>query len=236
MLRIARIFLPLAFLFQAAPCVVADGMPVEQTSAANWTGLYVGASGGLAVGGGSDWTVQFNGVNVSPGMNNGGIFGGQAGYLFQWGSVVAGAEISYSGTNNLGGSTSCPYAVFTCSNDIDNILLINGRLGYAFDNALLYATGGFARAHLSYEAAAPISVPGNATGSGTSDGWNLGAGFEYLLSDTVILGVEYIHADLSEGSVPFAQNDGDIDLLDTSATLDIVRLRLGVKVDGLIHQ
>lgn len=209
--------------------------PLQQTPAANWAGLYVGASGGLAVGGSSDWTVQTNGAQVSPGLDSGGIFGGQAGYLFQWGAIVAGAEISFSGTSGLDGSSSCPAAIFTCSNDIENLLLINGRLGYAFGDTLLYATGGFARAHVSYAATAPFSSGSNASGSGNSNGWNLGAGVEYMFSESVILGVEYIHADLSEDSVRFTEVDGDVSFIDTSNTMDIVRLRLGVSLDGLIH-
>ena len=57
-----------------------------------------------------------------------------------------------------------------------------------------------------------------------------------MFSEGVILGAEYIHADLSEDTVRFTQADGDVDFIDTSNTMDIVRLRLGVSLDGLIHQ
>lgn len=34
----------------------------------------------------------------------------------------------------------------------------------------------------------------------------------------------------------FTEVDGDVSFIDTSNTMDIVRLRLGVSLDGIIHQ
>ena len=219
------------FLALVGPAV-ADELALGQTSVSPWAGLYVGASGGVVMAGESEWK-RDDGVSFSPGFDNGQIFGAQAGYLFQWGAVVAGAEISYSGTNDLKGSTSCPNAVFTCRNEIDNLLLVNGRLGYGFGRSLVYGTGGYARADVGAEATRPDRPDRTATGEDTATGWNLGIGFEHAFSNTIILGVEYLHVDLAQSGIVFGEVGRPPSAVDFDATLDLVRLRLSVSIDGL---
>ena len=104
--------------------------------------------------------------------NNGGfVGGGQIGYNYQVGQVVFGveADIQYAdfgrdrnnifGAGTLGGPATATFTPFAGSpgapagyvpqfsdtrNNIEWFGTVRGRLGYAWDRALLYATGGFA--------------------------------------------------------------------------------------------
>jgi outer membrane immunogenic protein len=49
--------------------------------------------------------------------------------------------------------------------------------------------------------------------SNTQVGWTVGAGVNYMATDNVMLGVEYLYVDLGEGSYKFGDTgDADIDL------------------------
>ena len=106
-----------------------------------WNKLYVGTHIGGAQGD-SDWFLgpQYNNEITSPGLDTGVIFGGQVGLLHQFGPLVAGVEASFSRVEDLDG-TSSPCFIsagsFKCQNQINNLLLVNGRLGYAFGPLLL---------------------------------------------------------------------------------------------------
>src|SRR5690606_21906134 len=115
-----------AFLV-APPALAADWFPVYSTyDDGIWNKLYVGAHAGAAWGD-SDWPYGA----ASPGFDTGTVFGGQVGILHQFGPLVAGAEVSYSGLNDVEGTSLCWGGGYSCSNSIDNLLLVNGRLGYA---------------------------------------------------------------------------------------------------------
>jgi outer membrane immunogenic protein len=78
--------------------------------------------------------------------------------------------------------------------------------GLAFDNWLLYGTGGFAYGHVksSLDFAAP-TVPILVTGSTseTRAGWAVGAGVNYAGANW-IFGIEYLHYDLGRSRVTAA--------------------------------
>ena len=94
---------------------------------------------------------------------------------------------------------------------------IRGRVGYAFNRALLYGTGGFALADIDTD------VPGGGDdGSGTEWGWTLGAGLDYAVTDKIFLRGEYRYTDLADFD---NDNDqGEIEDLDSNT------FRLGVGV------
>jgi len=65
---------------------------------------------------------------------------------------------------------------------------VRGRLGYAVDRALFYATGGFA--YVSNETSIPttgITIGGD----GTRLGWTVGAGLDYAITNNWFAGLEY---------------------------------------------
>ena len=178
-MRLSCAVVVLASTFTAG--AIADGYDRGGRVAGSpiWSGPYVGVHYGLGWGN-SDWTLS-NGT-TSPSLDLGTVFGGHAGYQGQWGGLIAGVDISYSGVH-VDGSASCGMAV--CETTIDNLLLANGRLGYALGHLMVYATGGWARSTINITASDDRQVPG----------WDIGGGYEYMISPNMIVGVEYIHVD-----------------------------------------
>jgi outer membrane immunogenic protein len=91
------------------------------------------------------------------------------------------------------------------SSKIDYIGSLRGRIGYSWDRALLYGTGGLAWAH--HKITLGATFPGFA--ASTSDdqthvGWTIGAGLEYAFAPSWSAKVEYLFADY--GSENFFSN------------------------------
>ncbi|MHC2354722.1 opacity protein-like surface antigen [Sinorhizobium meliloti] len=91
---------------------------------------------------------------------------------------------------------------------------VRGRLGYAFDNALIYATAGWA-ATRGY-----VEVPGLGKDEKTFNGYTVGAGLDYAFTNQVFGRVEYRYNDY-----------GDQDLQGINVDVDqhAVKVGLGIK-------
>ena len=119
-----------------APAAAADlgARPYTKAPAAaiainNWTGFYIGAMGGYA---------QENTSDI--GQLSGGFAGGTVGYNWQNGNLVLGLEADgawadVGATLGIPGFASLDYT-------IRSLGTVRGRIGYAFDQVLLYGTGG----------------------------------------------------------------------------------------------
>jgi outer membrane immunogenic protein len=109
-----------------------------------------------------------------------------------------------------------------------------GRLGFAFGDALLYATGGAAAGevvHSFTEFRVTTGETRNLTDSPTKIGWVVGAGVEYRVWGNVSVGVEYLHVDLGSTTlINDASTVGALAFPTSQATFtdrsDIVRARL----------
>jgi outer membrane immunogenic protein len=77
--------------------------------------------------------------------------------------------------------------------------LLTGRVGYAFDRLLLYATGGGAwvRDRFEYVGLATESI------KQTRSGWTIGAGLEYAFTPNWSLAAQYNYIDLGDKNVNF---------------------------------
>jgi outer membrane immunogenic protein len=135
----------------------------------NWTGPYVGLSGGGSFGSGSDAA----------------IVGGTLGYNMQSGPWVFGLE----GDMNWLSHTSAAVR--------NNWLAtVRGRVGYAMGatgNIMPYITGGVAFGDISN------SVAGVGMVSDSKAGWTLGGGLEAAISGPLTAKIEYLYVDLGEG-------------------------------------
>lgn len=194
-----------------------------------WSGLYLGVHEAGAWGD-SDWTFA-NGGTASPDYNIGAMFGGQIGYQQQWDNFVAGVELSYSGGLNVDHAKVCQGGTRICGNGLDGLLLANARLGYAFGRALLYGTGGYARARIDADinAGGPLDLRGK---EGV-DGWNYGGGFEYLIAPNVSFGLEYLRIDLRDKQLTLSDSAGVVgEVVDVDNTFNVVRGRISVKLGG----
>jgi len=190
----------------------------------SWTGLYLGFQAGFAWGNGNLNFTGFDSSTGSPvtdsitGSHNGVIGGAHLGYNYQIEQWVVGVEGSVDVTSSL--STASFPAAFggsslsasTASNVQGSI---RGRLGYAFDRALIYATGGIMLGNyttsymlISNYSANPGINGGNLVfGSNYFTnfpiGWTVGGGIEYAIDDHWWLRAEYRYASFGAVSNPF---------------------------------
>jgi outer membrane immunogenic protein len=107
-------------------------------------------------------------------------------------------SVSSCSTKTAAGVIDCS----TSSGKIDDFGTVRGRLGYAFDNLLLYGTGGFAWANETVtdtETCNGTKCPktsnvfaiNSASSSATPDGWAAGGGLEWRFLPNWTLRVEY---------------------------------------------
>ncbi|CAN5466773.1 porin family protein [soil metagenome] len=164
-----------ADMYGRRPYAQQQPYTVSQPLANSWIGPYIG--GNLGYGWGD---VSNNGAKPS------GVLGGlQAGYNWQNGAWVAGIE----GDLQLNSSDDT-FAPWKFSNPWFGT--VRGRVGYAFNNILLYGTGGLAFGSLKAQ------LPGGFSESNTSAGWTVGAGAEFAINQNWSAKVEYLYIDLSE--------------------------------------
>src|SRR5262245_10627418 len=176
----------------------------------DWNGFYVGANVGGAV---ANAHADFNAAGVpTPSVDNNlrGTLGGvQVGYNRQVGRVVYGAEADFQ-LGKLRGSLDAPCPAGLCvlplsasyAQSIPWFGTARGRLGYASDGWLIYATGGFAFAQLHTEASA--AAPGaSLTFSDTVRryGWTMGGGIEVALARCWSAKLEYLYVDLGSSDL-----------------------------------
>jgi outer membrane immunogenic protein len=169
----------------------------------NWAGFYIGFNAGGGWGN--------NKFDANPGDNvstSGGVFGGQLGYNWQFGSFVAGVEGDFDGTtisktDNLG-----------FKQKTDELASARGRIGYVvLPNLLAYGTGGYAYGHTSID---------QGVGSVNQNGWAAGGGLEYKLWGPLIARGEYLHYGFGSQSLPAIQDN-------LKESIDVVRGGLSYK-------
>ncbi len=186
---------------KAPPAYMPPPLPIF-----TWTGVYVGAQIGYQWGTSTTGLAATAGGPVVIGLPNyspSGVVGGaHIGYNYQIGPLVAGLEGEVDGTNYKGGNT-VPGFTYGTREDIEGS--IRGRLGYAFDHALIYATGGAAFAGLKNTY---TGVGGVFDGpSKTRVGWTVGGGLEYAIDNNWSVRGEYRYTDYGTYS-DFLPNNG----------------------------
>jgi len=232
-----------------------------------WTGFYVGLNAGAAWHGsdncpglyGYSSGVIGSRVNAfAPACNsdNAAFTGGvQAGFNWQMGSVVVGLEgdVNWIGNDSRRGFnnyalTSAITGVATYGLDgspQSNMLgSIRGRLGWSFDRAMLYVTGGAAfRNSGSDEVIYAYNSSGATLASYTVNsgrnnvGWSLGGGLEWAFTNNVSLKIEYLHSQFDRGNNLFVtstssyngyafRNDNGTD------SIDVVRFGINYRFGG----
>ena len=173
----------------------------------NWTGIYVGLNGGYGWGSQDPLNLITNRFDGSSVAFSGGVFGGTAGAQIQSGHVVIGFEADLDWAGMKGSATFVPTvggvpinpAAISATTNIDWEATARARVGYAQDNWLFYATGGFA---ILGAKAAFTPAPGvtcgtytlvNCSGTSKQIGAALGAGVEYGITQNVSAKLEYLY-------------------------------------------
>jgi outer membrane immunogenic protein len=172
--------------------------PAPVVAPYSWSGLYIGLNAGYnstklaetANGGG----LSGSGSTTVPG----GIGGFQIGANYQMGAVVLGFEADFAGTMATKSTTIVGIASNTAQ--IPWIGTLRGRLGYAFDRVLLYATAGGAATQLI----STVNVPPLAASSSTTfthGAWTAGGGLEAAVTENLSARIEYLYVDTGNFSV-----------------------------------
>jgi outer membrane immunogenic protein len=189
---------------------------------ATWAGFYLGVNGGIGGFDGlkfrDDTFVTATGADFRriTGKTDlfGGFGGGQLGFNIQAGGFVYGVETDIQGSNiqGRGGAFQLvpPPPAPTLAGrfaaaklDIDFFGTVRGRVGYAFGNTLLYATGGFAYGGVKSDFAFEDTVgnSGRVSNNRTATGWVAGAGVEYKIAPNWSFKGEYQFVDLGSETV-----------------------------------
>jgi len=174
-----------------------------------WTGIYVGGQIGYAWASGNN---NFTGydpffvadpfISTTLGGNPSGVIGGaHVGYNYQINQWVFGLEGSVDGTSlsNTAAAFFPDGTTLTVQSRADIQGSIRGRLGIAWDRALIYATGGVAfggfntNVNIANTGFLNGGVPFFANGSisSTRVGWTVGGGIDYAVTNNWSVFAEY---------------------------------------------
>lgn len=189
--------------------------PMAYQSGYTWTGFYAGAQAGAAFNRESG-LFSSTGSSFTGGNNDGtsGFIGGlHAGYDYQIDSFIIGAVADISYVNAKSEATYTQFGqTFGAEQDIDFLGTVRAKAGVAADRVAVYATAGLAYASVSNDLIGSTAVTAggqayNVSLEEDSDnvGYAVGAGVDYLVTQNVSLGVEYLYTDLgkSEASVNY---------------------------------
>jgi outer membrane immunogenic protein len=184
--------------------------PVVAPYVPSWAGFYVGLNVGVV----SDesrqrtflpntpvadycWAFDCNFRNKQ--TATGVLGGGQIGYNFQSASWVIGveADIAAAGASKTVNGLTNGHNWRT-KNGLDALGTARLRVGYAFDRALIYATGGLAYADLKDSFLADSVNAGYAWSkrTGWRAGWTVGGGIEYMFAPNWSVKGEGLYYDL----------------------------------------
>jgi outer membrane immunogenic protein len=201
---------------------VGGAAPAEAqaTGPGNWTGMYLGFTGGFAA-----LSTQMNDTAVASGLGyaawgtsqgtnaklgaKGAMAGLHAGYNLQAGKIVYGVEadiswanVKASGTGRVNNASNYGYSygggTSNFSSKVDALATVKARLGYDLNGStMVFVTGGFATANVknSWSSDALSSsfgptVAASSSSSGWKSGYVLGGGFDQKISGNLLLKAE----------------------------------------------
>jgi outer membrane immunogenic protein len=209
-----------ADLGSRAPAPMMAAVP-----AFTWTGFYIGVNAGYAWGNDDEATLAPGDLpeplftadqNLVGGTfkfddgSNGALGGAQIGYNFQFGSFVVGAEadiqaidlnrkfdgtfVQTSGTEAAADSLG----FIGLERGIDWFGTVRARGGFAFERALIYATGGLAFSDAS-TGDCGRAFSACADEKDWRNGYAVGGGLEYAFTDHFTMKVEGLYVNLNHG-------------------------------------
>jgi outer membrane immunogenic protein len=193
----------------------------------DWTGLYAGLNVGVAFLKERMTAVPpafFGGVPFSASETDSSLtYGGQVGYNHQIDALVLGVEGDFNFLD-VGSDLAFFDAknTTTWASDYDWFATIRGRVGFAADNTLFYATGGVAWLHGEFDMATTGFVASAAASDkDTLFGYTIGGGIEHAFSESFSGKIEYLYADFESHSL----TDG---LASVKTRPDLQVLRIGL--------
>jgi opacity protein-like surface antigen len=207
---------------QAQSAPAASSTPASgATASPSWLGPYAGGTFGhmsgsftgpvsFATATSGSFTLAGETVNFDSGSVGAAALGGQFGYGFAVGRLVAGAEVQFerakpSGSMSAGSQAVSPFipADSFAANASWN-MSFRGRIGRPAGRALVYGLAGLSFASVTMSGTFPaVGLFPAASGSDSHvlSGFVFGAGVEYAVHDRVSVGAEVSHT--SYGSASF---------------------------------
>ena len=196
----------------------------------DWTGFYIGVHVGYGWDREDPSVVICHCVADPPEpFDAKGILGGfQAGFNYQFNSLVVGIEGELAGAGIKGTSTWIEEGdPHTLSTDIKRLATATARVGYAFDRALFFVKAGGAWEDVDYNHTHTIlAVPGlvhSLSGSATRSGWLIGVGVEYAFWRNVSAKIEFDHIDFGSKDIRTSDAIGDFVIFNIGQRLDIIK-------------
>ena len=217
----------------------------------NWNGVYVGANiGWSGAQSNVSWTPNLtafpvDGTAIAAASTNrltsNSVTGSaQAGYNWQAGNFLAGLEgdISFMGNNATFATSPLAGIAGTSlseSAQMNWLVTVRPRVGYAWDNWLFYATGGWALGKVTFTDAVVTAalVPIGTTLQRDKSGYAAGAGVEYGIAGGWSAKLEYLYVNLGsvngfmQGAVPSTLIGINHDMVD-----NIVRVGINYRFGG----
>lgn len=239
-------------LLIAAPLSMAKAaeMPVKAPPAPapapiyNWTGFYIGAEAGgtwateqvTNITGGTAFPAGTVGRAVDLSGPLGGFYGG-ANYEF-YNHIVIGIDGDYTWANLVGLRSDVSTVngnLAEHTDHVDWIATVTGRLGYAWNNWLLFAKGGAAWAGWTgntteYNAANTVALVAGSSSS-TRNGWTAGGGVEYGLTPYLTVKAEYDYVSFDTSNFTSTETTlatGAVAVFQRSATSSLNMVKVGL--------
>lgn len=196
-----------ADLLRSNPPVIRAPTPLSSAPVSAWSGFYLGVHGGGSIGevtttALSELANQSLIASARKIDRSGPMGGVQAGFALQSGALVYGIEGDL-GFGGLRGRIDVRAQDASSSGQLQSAIstlgTVRARVGYAFDDLLIYGTGGFATGY--HEAKATVvNADGTARAARLTEwtpGWTLGLGGEYAVMPNVSVKLEYLYAQLN---------------------------------------
>jgi outer membrane immunogenic protein len=238
----------------AGPALAADlpiKAPAPFAERFSWTSCYLGGhvGGGFAkkavtdpaqlvqdsfLGAGS--TIDVTTVNPAP---SGAVIGAQIGCDYEFpSSFVIGIEGAASGSTVRGSKNVVlplgnPDVALVQANT-DFLASLTGRVGYAFDNVLVYARGGAALAGDKFEVSGAFTgLPFDFRGLDDRFGWVVGGGVDWAVTPHWSVNVEYDFYDFGHRNVLMTDGiNGFAGPVDVKQTVQVVKVGFNFHVWG----
>jgi outer membrane immunogenic protein len=219
-----------ALALLAVPAFAADAVVYEPAAAPvavayDWSGFYVGVQGGY-LWGQADHSYS-NGAPSDDSDPDGFIGGVHVGYNWQSGSFVYGVEGDFEGGSVDGSFENTTGITSVGTSELNWQGSIRARLGYAYDKALLYVTGGWAIGDFDFDGG-PLPLPVSGGYSDTLNGWTIGAGGEWAFNEHWTARLAYRYTDFGEASGNLAPGFPGVDM-PVDVTTHAVRVGVSYK-------
>jgi outer membrane immunogenic protein len=161
----------------------------------DWSGIYIGSHVGAAT---AAWDRQLNPLEIISQHAYSAAGGVQLGVQKQWSSLLLGAEVSYTFADLGVSSNSAIVPGVTRTHDLNELLMLAGRVGVTWQSYLAYTKVGYAGADIGFRSTAAGSPL--TSSSAWEQGWLVGLGIEYGIRPDITIGVEYDYIHLNVGS------------------------------------